>query len=90
MEKVPAVSDIYTVYQESATSSPIYTHGISMACYATNTALINLGDDLVVKSGHIGLEPFMYPTLYTNTEEELKERMKVVNKNLNILSKNNY
>ena len=90
MEKVPAVSDIYTVYQKNVNSTPIYTHGISMACFATNTALINLGDDLIMASGHIGLEPFMYPVLYTNTEKELKKRMKVVNKNLNILSKNNY
>lgn len=46
MEKVPAVSDIYTVYKPSADENAIYTHGISMACFATNTALINLGDDL--------------------------------------------
>ena len=90
MEKVPAVSDIYTVYKESESKSPIYTHGISMATFATNTSLINLGDDLQVQTGHIGLEPFMYPVLYTNTEEELKKRMRVVNKNLNILSRNNY
>lgn len=32
----------------------------------------------------------MFPTLYTNTQEELKERIRVVNKNINILSKNNY
>lgn len=61
-----------------------------MAAYVTNTALINLGDDLQIKSGHIELEPFMYPVLYTNTEEELKNRIKVVNKNINILSRNNY
>ena len=90
MEKVPAVSDIYTVYQEGSDSTPIYTHGISMATFATNTSLINLGDDLQVKTGHIGLEPFMYPVLYTKTEEELKKRMRVVNKNLNILSRNTY
>ena len=90
MEKVPAVSDIYTVYKESESKSPIYTHGISMATFTTNTSLINLGDDLQVKTGHIGLEPFMYPVLYTNTEEELKKRMRVVNKNINILSRNNY
>ena len=45
MEKVPAVSDIYTVYQAGIDASPIYTHGISMATFATNTSLINLGDD---------------------------------------------
>lgn len=90
MERVPAVSDIYTVYRESDTSNPIYTHGISMATFTTNTSLINLGDDLQVKTGHIGLEEFMYPVLYTNTEEELRKRMRVVNKNLNILSRNNY
>ena len=32
----------------------------------------------------------MYPVLYTNTEAELKNRIKVVNKNINILSRNNY
>ena len=90
MEKIPAVSDIYTVYQEKYEENPIYTHGISMATFATNTSLINLGDDLQVKTGHIGLEPFMYPVLYTNTEEELKKRIRVVNKNINILSRNNY
>lgn len=90
MEKVPAVSDIYTVYQTGLNSSPIYTHGISMATFATNTSLINLGDDLQIKSGNISLEPFMYPVLYTNTEAELKNRIKVVNKNINILSRNNY
>ena len=90
MEKVPAVSDIYTVYQTGMNTSPIYTHGISMATFATNTALINLGDDLQVKSGNIALEPFMYPVLYTNTEAELKNRIRVVNKNINILSRNNY
>lgn len=90
MEKIPAISDIYTVYQAGAGENPIYTHGISMATFVTNTALINLGEDLQVKSGHIGLEPFMYPVLYTNTEEELKQRIRVVNKNLNILAKNNY
>lgn len=61
-----------------------------MAAFTTNTSLINLGDDLQVKTGNIALEPFMYPVLYTTTEEELKKRIKVVNKNLNILSKNNY
>ena len=90
MEKIPSVSDIYTVYKEGDNASPIYTHGISMATFATNTSLINLGDDLQVKSGHMGLEQFMYPILYTNTEEELKKRIRVVNKNINILSKNNY
>ena len=90
MEKIPAVSDIYTVYQEKYEENPIYTHGISMATFATNTSLINLGDDLQVKTGHIGLEPFMYPVLYTNTEEELKKRIRIVNKNINILSRNNY
>lgn len=90
MEKVPSVSDIYTVYRNGESSTPIYTHGISMATFATNTSLINLGDDLQVKTGHINLEPFMYPVLYTNTEEELKQRIKVVNKNINILSRNNY
>ena len=90
MEKIPAVSDIYTVYKAGADENPIYTHGISMATFITNTSLINLGDDLQVKTGNIGLEPFMYPVLYTNTEEELKERIKVVNKNINILSRNNY
>lgn len=90
MEKVPAVSDIYTVYKKTHDSNPIYTHGISMAAFSTNTALINLGDDLQMKSGHIGLEPFMYPVLYTNTEDELRKRIRVVNKNINILSRNNY
>ena len=90
MEKVPAVSDIYTVYQEGRDATPVYTHGISMACFATNTSLVNLGDDLQVNSGNISLEPFMYPVLYTNTEAELKNRIKVVNKNINILSRNNY
>ena len=90
MEKIPAVSDIYTVYQEKYEENPIYTHGISMATFSTNTSLINLGDDLQVKTGHIGLEPFMYPVLYTNTEEELKKRIRIVNKNINILSRNNY
>lgn len=89
-EKIPAISEIYTVYQESSNSSPIYTHGISMATYITNTSLINLGDDLQIKSGNIQLEPFMYPVLYTNTEQELKDRIKVVNKNVNILARNNY
>lgn len=56
MDKIPAVSDIYTVYRESNDSNPIYTHGISMACFTTNTALINLGDDLQIKSGNISLE----------------------------------
>ena len=32
----------------------------------------------------------MYPVLYTNTEQELKKRIRVVNKNINILSRNNY
>lgn len=90
MEKIPSVSGIYTVFKTGIDSSPTYTHGISMACFATNTALINLGDDLQIKSGNISLEPFMYPVLYTNTEEELKKRIKVVNKNINILSRNNY
>ena len=90
MEKIPAVSDIYTVYKPGLDENAIYTHGISMATFITNTSLINLGDDLQVKTGNIGLEPFMYPVLYTNTEEELKERIKVVNKNINILSRNNY
>ena len=90
MEKVPAVSDIYTVYQSGANESPIYTHGISMAAFATNTSLINLGDDLQIKTGTIALEPFMYPVLYTNTKAELKNRIKVVNKNINILSRNSY
>ena len=40
MEKIPAVSDIYTVYQEYSDSNPIYTHGISMATFCTNTSLI--------------------------------------------------
>jgi hypothetical protein len=90
MEKVPAVSDIYTVYKEGENKTPIYTHGISMATFATNTSLINLGDDLQIKTGHVNLEQFMYPVLYTNTEEELKKRIRVVNKNLNILSRSNY
>lgn len=90
MEKVPAVSDIYTVYKASESKSPIYTHGISMAAFPTNTSLIKPEDCLNVKSGHIDLEPFMYPVLYTNTEEELKKRMRVVNKNLNILSRSSY
>ena len=90
MEKVPAVSDIFTVFQPGEGKPPVYTHGISMASFATNTALINLGDDLQIKTGTISLESFMYPVLYTNTEEELKNRIKVVNKNINILSRNNY
>ena len=90
MEKMPQVSDIYTVYQSGKDESPIYTHGISMAVFCPNTDLIDLADDLQVKSGNISLEPFMYPVLYTNTEEELKQRIRVVNKNLNILSRNNY
>lgn len=90
MEKIPAVSDIYTVYKSGKDVNPIYTHGISMACFTTNTSLINLGDDLQIGSGHIGLEKFMFPVLYTNTENELKNRIKVVNKNINILSRNNY
>ena len=90
MEKIPAVSDIYTVYKPRKDVNPIYTHGISMACFTTNTSLINLGDDLQIGSGHIGLEKFMFPVLYTNTENELKNRIKVVNKNINILSRNNY
>ena len=90
MEKVPAVSDIYTVYKPGPEENAIYTHGISMATFVTNTALINLGDDLKVKTGNIALEPFMYPVLYTNTEEELKKRIRVVNKNINILARNNY
>ena len=61
-----------------------------MACFSTNTSLINLGDDLQIKTGNISLEPFMYPVLYTNTEEELKKRIKVINKNINVLSRNNY
>ena len=90
MEKIPAVTEIYTVYKAGMNENPVYTHGISMAAFATNTSLINLGDDLQVKSGNIVLEPFMYPVLYTNTEAELKNRIKVVNKNINILSRNNY
>ena len=90
MEKIPAVSDIYTVYQSSRAANPVYSHGISMAAFATNTSLINLGDDLQIKTGTITLEPFMYPVLYTNTEAELKNRIRVVNKNINILSRNNY
>ena len=90
MEKVPAVSDIYTVYKTGKDSNPIYTHGISMACFCTNTSLINLGDDLQIGSGRIGLEKFMFPVLYTNTENELKDRIKVINKNINILSRHNY
>ena len=46
MDKIPQVSDIYTVYKKNEETSPIYTHGISMACFTTNTSLINLGDDL--------------------------------------------
>ena len=84
------MSDIYTVYHNGTNETPIYTHGISMAAFATNTSLINLGDDLQIKTGTISLEPFMYPVLYTNTEAELKNRIKVVNKNINILSRNNY
>ena len=61
-----------------------------MACFCTNTSLINLGDDLQIGSGRIGLEKFMFPVLYTNTENELKDRIKVINKNINILSRNNY
>ena len=90
MEKIPGVSDIYTAYKTSKDSRPIYVHGISMACFSTNTSLINLGDDLQIKTGNISLEPFMYPVLYTNTEEELKKRIKVINKNINVLSRNNY
>lgn len=90
MEKVPSISDIYTVYKPGEDENAIYTHGISMATFITNTSLINLGDDLQVKTGNISLEPFMYPVLYTNTEEELKQRIRVVNKNINILSRNNY
>ena len=90
MEKIPAVSDIYTVYQSGFNTNPIYTHGISMSTFTTNTSLIRLGEDLQTGTGHISLEPFMYPVLYTNTESELKNRIKVVNKNLNILSRNNY
>lgn len=90
MEKVPAVSEMYTVYQSKEDEQPIYTHGISMAAFTTNTSLINLGDDLQIKTGNINLECFMYPVLYTNTERELRERIRVVNKNINILSKNNY
>lgn len=90
LDKIPTVSEIYTVYQEYEKGKPIYTHGISMASFSTNTSLINLGDDLQVKSGYINLEQFMYPVLYTNTENELKNRIKVVNKNINMLSRNNY
>lgn len=90
MEKIPSISEIYTVFQDGKNGNPVYTHGISMAAFTTNTSLINLGDDLQVKTGNISLEPFMYPVLYTSTEEEMKKRIKVVNKNLNILSKNNY
>ena len=90
MEKVPAISDIYTVFQNGYDESPIYTHGISMAAFATNTSLINLSDDLQIGTGNVSLESFMYPVLYTSTEEELKNRIKVVNKNINILSRNNY
>ena len=68
MEKIPAVSDIYTVYQSDESANLVYTHGISMAAFTTNTSLINLGDDLQVKTGNISLQPFMYPVLYTNTE----------------------
>ena len=46
MEKVPAISDIYTVYKPGEDENAIYTHGISMASFITNTSLINLGDDL--------------------------------------------
>ena len=84
------MSDIYTAYQSGKNKSPIYTHGISMAVFCPNTDLIDLADDLQVKSGNISLEPFMYPVLYTNTEEELKQRIKVINKNLNLMSRNNY
>jgi len=90
MEKVPAISDIYTVYQSGLNENPTYTHGISMASFTTNTSLINLGDDLKIHSGNISLEPFMFPVLYTNTEYELRKRIRVVNKNINILSRNNY
>ena len=90
MEKVPAISDIYTVYQSGLNENPTYTHGISMASFTTNTSLINLGDDLKIHSGNISLEPFMFPVLYTNTEDELRKRIRVVNKNINILSRNNY
>ena len=90
MDKMPSVSEIYTVFKEDADSNPIYTRGLSMSAFITNTSLINLGDDLQTKTGNIHLEEFMYPTFYTNTENELKKRIKVVNKNINILSKNNY
>lgn len=90
MEKIPAVSDIYTVCQLDVNSSPVYTHGISMAAFCTNTSLINLGDDLQIETGNIELECFMYPVLYTNTESELRQRIRVMNKNINILSRNNY
>ena len=49
MEKIPAVSDIYTVYQPDESANLVYTHGISMAAFTTNTSLINLGDDLQVQ-----------------------------------------
>ena len=90
MEKIPAVSDIYTVWQASNDETPIYTHGISMASFCTDTSLIQLGDDLKLGTGHVGLEPFMYPILYTHTESELGKRIRIVNKNLNLLTANNY
>ena len=90
LEKIPAVSDLYTAYQSGVDAKPTYTHGISMAAFCTNTNLIDLGDDLQVKSGNIVLQPFMYPVLYTNTEDELKKRIRVVNKNVNILSRSIY
>ena len=46
MEKLPAVSEIYTVYMPGPNQNPIYTHGISMATFITNTSLIDIGDDL--------------------------------------------
>lgn len=90
LEKIPEISDIYTVFQNGKDGERTYTHGISMASYVTNTSLINIGDDLQIKSGNIGLQPFMFPKLYTNDQLELAKRMRVVSKNINILSKINY
>lgn len=87
MDKIPAVSDIYTVYKQDS-ENIFHTHGISMAAFCTNSSLVDIEDTLQVKSGNISLEPFMYPVLYTNTESELKKRIKIVSKNLNIMSKN--
>lgn len=90
LEKIPAVTDVYTAYQESPTASPIYTHGLSMSAYVDNSVLLDLGDDLQTKSGHIDLQDFQFPVLYTNTENELRGRIRVVNRSMNPLSRSGY